>query len=269
MCGIIAYTGKAELPVRAFLEAMGVMEILEEEADRDALGGHGAGVLFIPKEGNVILEKVGHNGEDGDRPALRLRDKLEGKGLLDVSSRIILAHVRRAARQNEHRTKDKRYSQPYLTECVNGKKIAAIHNGYVANYKELAENFVLPHSFESEDDADDFIIDSEILPHLHEELTARGENPLKMGELTGFNRDGGNTFFILDVDRRKSYLFHQGKTRGLLLFRGPGGFLLSSRRKPVEKILEMADLPRKAEIQIPPRSPFSLAIELPLMESWL
>ncbi len=266
MCGIIAYLGKKELPIAFFLDAMEKMEVLEEKVDRDPLGGHGAGILYISEDGEVILEKVGHNGKDNDRPAVRLKNELDKKGLLDAKSNVILAHVRRAASQNKHRTRDKRYSQPYITECINGRKIAVIHNGYVANYRELARDFELPHVFESEEGSDDFIIDSEILPHLYEELIARGDDPLKMLSLTGFNNEGGNTFFVLDIDGRRSYLFHQGKTRGLFLFRGRDGFLLASRLRPVEEILKRADLPIKAGIEVAPKTPGSVSIELPYLD---
>jgi len=266
MCGIIAYLGEKELPIAFFLDAMEKMEVLEEEVDRDPLGGHGAGILYISEDGGVILEKVGHTGKDNDRPAVRLRNELDKKGLLDAKSDVILAHVRRAASQNKHRTRDKRYSQPYITECIKGRKIAVIHNGYVANYRELARDFELPHVFESEDGPDDFIIDSEILPHLYEELIARGDDPLKMLSLTGFNNEGGNTFFVLDIDGRRSYLFHQGKTRGLFLFRGRDGFLLASRLRPVEEILKRADLPIKAGIEVAPKTPGSVSIELPYLD---
>jgi len=266
MCGIIAYLGERALPIEVFLDAMENMEILKEEFDRDPLGGHGAGILFITEDGVVILEKVSHNGQDNGRPAVRLRNELDKKGLLDAKSNVVLAHVRRAASQNKNRTRDKRYSQPYMTKCMNGRKIAVIHNGYVANYRELAGNFELPHVFESVDGPDDFIIDSEILPHLYEELIVRGEDPIKMGKFTGFNAEGGNTFFVLDIDGHRSYLFHQGETRGLLLFQGRDGFLLASRLKPVMEILKRADLPREAGIEVAPRTPASFSIELPYPE---
>jgi len=237
MCGIFAYTGHEPLSI---LEVLKVLQILELEQERPSetspLGGDGAGVAFLDERGKFIVEKVGKTKES---PVYDLRLLL---GKTAPSSCLILGHVRQASPEFQKTIEHKECTQPYKPLCPYNFNLVSAHNGVVQNYLDLKDKLNTSHSFESQKVKK--IIDSEVIPHLFEELLSKSREPRKathalFEQIEGSNTHG-NTAILIFANKGVAHLnvIHKGKTRGLIIWTSPKNeVLLCSREQPVEKIL--------------------------------
>jgi len=237
MCGIFAYMGHEPLSI---IEVLKVLQILELEQERlsesSPLGGDGAGIAFLDKRSKFTVEKA---GKANISPVYDLR-LLVGKTA--VSSCLVLGHVRQASPEFEKTIEHKECTQPYKPLCPYDFNLVSAHNGIVQNYLDLKDKLSASHSFESQKVKK--IIDSEVIPHLFEELLSETKDTRKathalFEQIKGSNTHG-NTAVMFYANKSEAHLnvLQKGRTRGLVIWTSPKNeVLLCSREQPVEKIL--------------------------------
>ncbi len=256
MCGIFGYFFQAPLGIEECLNVLGKLEVSKLEVDHSPVGGHGAGLLLM-KEGGLDVVKTGK--KEGS-PVEELRGLVEGRWIQQgySSSSLIMGHVRRASEEFKDTIPFPETTQPYLAECMGEVRIVSLHNGKLANYKELFEGFSLSHRLESPSRQ---LIDSEIFPHLFEEIFSSQPDVERSIEILWGKIEGeGNALTLLIEREGKIWLsfLYKGKARGLVIWQsGKGGVIFSSRRDPVLRYLKpFMDLWGFREtLFIPPREP--------------
>lgn len=235
MCGIFAYMGHKPISTADVLKILHTLELEQEQGEKSPVGGHGAGIAFVDQKGELTLTKVGKtNGSPVDDLTLQLRKKVGG-------SRFILGHVRHSSPEFVKTIAHKECSQPYMPSCADSFTFASAHNGKVQNYLELKKQLGREHRFESRRFE---LIDSEVIPHLYEELLAKTKDPRKATHTLFEQIEGtdtqGNTVVIIDANGDEPYLnaIQEGRTRGLVVWINPNNeVLVCSREKPVKQTL--------------------------------
>ena len=231
MCGIFAYTGHKPIPILAMLKVLQILENEQEPNEKSPVGGHGAGIAYLDKSGAFTLEKVGKTrGSSVDDLKLRLRGH-------NASSRLVLGHVRRASPEFETTVKYRECTQPYKPSCTRSFKFVSAHNGKVRNYQKLKNKLDTSHTFESEKIE---LIDSEVIPHLFEELLSKSKDTTRATHALFEQIEGNNTAVILSTNKSEAHLnvIQKGKTRGLVVWTNlKREVLLCSREKPTQQIL--------------------------------
>ncbi|MGQ9531128.1 MAG: class II glutamine amidotransferase [Candidatus Bathycorpusculaceae bacterium] len=127
----------------------------------------------------------------------------------------------------------KETEQPYVTQCLADSTIISAHNGNVTNYKTIREKLGAKHIFESEKIE---LIDSEVIPHLFEEILIEKANPKEALEALFQNLEGSNTLSLLQIEANRLLLHfvHKGKTRGLTIWKNDDGeVVFYSRKEPL------------------------------------
>jgi hypothetical protein len=128
-------------------------------------------------------------------------------------------------------------TQTYKPHCTQPKlDLVSAHNGYLRNYQQLKTQLQLKHLFESEPTK---LIDSEIIPHLHEEQLTKTKNPTKAAHTLYEKTQGRNTIITMhtntDTNQANLDIKQKGKTRGLTIWTNPdNAVLLCSREKPAQ-----------------------------------
>jgi len=256
MCGIFGYFFQNPLDLDRVLDVLSKLETNKLEVDSSPVGGHGAG-LAVMREGRLEVLKSGKSNES---PVSELR-KLVEKGWLQQgfsSSSLILGHVRRASEEFMETIGFSETTQPYLAECIEGMEVASIHNGTLANYEDLFSSFSLTHRLESPSKK---LIDSEIFPHLLEEILHSHPDVQGAMEPLWEKIEGeGNALALLVKMGGKLWLsfLYKGKARGLVIWESEkGGIIFSSRRDPVLRYLKpiMELWGFKETLFIPPKQP--------------
>lgn len=235
MCGIFAYLGREPIPISEVLEILRILESEQEPGEKSPVGGDGAGIAFLNEKNTLSLAKVGKTrGSPVDDLMLQL-----GRTLCD--SRLILGHVRRASPEFKATIGRKECTQPYQPTCVHSLRFASAHNGKVENYLGLKKRLRSGHRFES---AKFKLIDSEVIPHLFEDLLAEAKDPRKAMHSVFEQIEGtdtqGNTVVIIHADLDEPYLnaIQKGKTRGLMVWINPNNeVLVCSRENPIKAVL--------------------------------
>jgi len=231
MCGIFAYMGHTPLSILEVLKLLHILESDQEPNEITPVGGHGAGISYLNEKGKLTLEKV---GKTNGSPCYELSSKLGEK--IGNSSHI-LGHVRRASPEFKATIKHRECTQPYKPSCTHGLNIVSTHNGKVQNYQELKNILAKPHKFESQKIE---LIDSEVIPHLFEELLSKSKDTTKATHALFEQIEGNNTAVILSTNKSEAHLnvIQKGKTRGLVVWTNlKREVLLCSREKPTEQIL--------------------------------
>jgi predicted glutamine amidotransferase len=212
-----------------------ILETEQEQDEKHPVGGHGAGIAYLNQNNEITLAKIGKNS---DSPARDLQLKTEPN---KRSSRLILAHVRRASPEFEKTIGHKECTQPYKPMCTRNLSFASAHNGKVQNYLKLKKKLGKTHKFESEKTEP---IDSEVVPHLFEELLAKTKDPRKATHALFEQIEGtetqGNTVVTVHAGGYEPYLsaIQKGRTRGLIVWINPKNeVLVCSREKPVKAVL--------------------------------
>lgn len=225
MCGIFGFALRRPVRVYTVIELLKILEQHQVEGEKFPLGGYGAGIAFLTLKGEVKAAKVGRIVAS---PSERLY-----KMISDESARILIGHVRFPSREFMQTSVFKETSQPYVTNCVSNLTVISAHNGKVANYKELKENLKLAHVFESEKVE---FIDSEVIPHLFEELVTTKTSPEKAFDRLFTLLEGNNTTALLQLNGSGEgflHLLHKGKTRGLTVWTNKQQEILFCTRKAV------------------------------------
>lgn len=231
MCGIFGYILKEGLPLRYTLEVLKRLEVYTYPGRPYPIGGHGAGVAYLTPDGGAFLRKV---GKRDDSPVSDLMGSLREEG---EAPRVLLGHVRRASPQFRETVKHSECTQPYVAECLGDLTVLAIHNGFLRNYKELREGLRADHRYES---AGIELIDSEVFPHVFEELV-EAEGSEGAVERLFCAMEGNSTVALLSIKKedRALGLLHKGRTAGLNLWTNrEGEVLFCSRWEPVEVVLK-------------------------------
>jgi glucosamine 6-phosphate synthetase-like amidotransferase/phosphosugar isomerase protein len=236
MCGIFAYLGHKPIPISEALKILHALETDQEQGEGNPVGGDGAGIAFLNEKDRLHLVKVGKTkGSPVDNLTLQLQKTLG-------NSCLILGHVRHASPEFKATTEHKECTQPYQPTCAQNLRFASAHNGKVENYLKLKKQLSKKHKFES---AKFELIDSEVIPHLLEELLTKTKNPRKathalFEKIEGTDKQG-NTVVTIHIDKNEPYLSatQKGKTRGLIVWINPDNeVLVCSREKPVRMVLD-------------------------------
>ncbi len=225
MCGIFGFVLKKPIETAQAFRVLQKLEKHQYPNEPKPVGGYGAGMAVITSSGTVLLEKVGKvNGSPAEQLSKICR-------LSNAS--ILLGHVRMPSPWFMETARFKETAQPYMAECFSGLRIVSAHNGNVANYRTVRERLGEKHVFESERVE---LIDSEIIPHLFEELL--NEKTDWQDALDAFfsTIEGSNTVSLLQIEGKRFllHLVHKGKTRGLTVWKNvKGEVVFCSRKEPL------------------------------------
>ncbi|MCS7374927.1 MAG: hypothetical protein NDF56_08110 [archaeon GB-1845-036] len=259
MCGIFAYIGEQPLKLTTVISILKELEEDQLSVDKSPVGGHGAGIAVV-QDGEIYLSKVGRKGSES--PAENLLKNISGSWRFN-EAKIIVGHVRRASKQFQQTIPYSECTQPYLTRCTGRYSIISVHNGFLKNYMELLRDFQLKHIFESEKVV---LIDSEIFPHLMEELLLKYEDKERIENILFDKIEGNNTVLLLVCKKlcKEVYILHKGATRGLYVWKNNGNLLLCSRRHIVERYLRELASKLERVVEIKPRVADNLVFHLKL-----
>jgi glucosamine 6-phosphate synthetase-like amidotransferase/phosphosugar isomerase protein len=225
MCGIFGFVSKKPIET---VKAFRVLQKLEKHQylnEPKPVGGYGAGIAVITSSGTVLLEKVGRvNGSPAEQLSKMCRLS---------SASVLLGHVRMPSPWFMETAQFRETAQPYMAQCLSRFKIISAHNGNVANYKAIREKLGEKHVFESERVE---LIDSEVIPHLFEELL--NEKADWQDALDAFfsTIEGSNTTALLQIENKRFllHLIHKGRTRGLTVWKNEKGeVVFCSRKEPL------------------------------------
>jgi len=226
MCGIFGFVLKKRVSMVKVFRVLQKLEAHKYPIEPRPVGGFGAGVAIIKEDGGVLLEKVGKDRNVS--PATFLSKKVK---VNDAS--VLIGHVRMPSPQFMETAKFKETAQPYLTHCLTSLTIISAHNGNVTNYKTIREKLSAKHIFESEKIE---LIDSEVIPHLFEELLIEKANSKEALESLFQALEGSNTLSLLQIEPKRLLLHfvHKGKTRGLTIWKNYNEeIVFCSRKEPL------------------------------------
>ena len=259
MCGIFGFSLKKHVPMVKVFNVLKKLEVHQYPTEHRPVGGYGAGIAILKEDGNVLLEKVGK-----DRGVSPVRCLSETVTLNKAS--FLIGHVRMPSPQFMETARFNETAQPYVAKCYQGLTVISAHNGNLTNYKEIREKLGRTHVFESERVE---LIDSEVIPHLFEEL---------LKEKTDFSQalnalftilKGPNTLSLLQIENEHTLLHfvHKGKTRGLHVWtNGQNEAVFCSRSEPLMEefsdIISQGKFKKTLEIQYGAEA--SLKLSLPL-----
>ena len=229
MCGIFGFVLKKPIKVAYALRVLQKLEKHQYPNEPKPVGGYGAGIAILTSSGNVSLEKVGK--VDGS-PAEQLAKICK----FDTAS-ILIGHVRLPSPWFIETAQFRETAQPYVARCLSGLTVVSAHNGNVTNYKAIRERLGNKHFFESERAE---LIDSEVIPHLFEELLFEEDSPEEALNTLFLTIEGPNAVSLLQIEKEQVllHLLHKGKTRGLTTWRNENGeVFFCSRKEPLIEVL--------------------------------
>jgi glucosamine 6-phosphate synthetase-like amidotransferase/phosphosugar isomerase protein len=227
LCGIFGFALEKPVEMAHVFKVLHRLEGHQYPNEPKPVGGYGAGIASITSSGKVNLEKV---GKAEGSPVERL-----SRVCRITQASVLVGHVRMPSPNFMETAHFKETAQPYMAQCSSGLSIVSAHNGYVANYEAIRARLGEKHVFESERVG---LIDSEVIPHLFEELLDTEKNPNKALDKLFSTIEGSNTISLLQVEDKRLLLHfvHKGKTRGLHIWRNERGeVVFCSRREPVDE----------------------------------
>jgi glucosamine 6-phosphate synthetase-like amidotransferase/phosphosugar isomerase protein len=226
MCGIFGFVLKKPVYAPLIFRILQKLEVSQYPGETKPVGGYGAGVAVMLRDGSILSEKI---GKVAGSPAAHLAKIMEPK-LSDVS--VLIGHVRYPNPEFREAAQFKETAQPYVGQFEPELTIVSAHNGKVENYKELKER-VKEHVFESEKVG---FVDSEIIPHYFSELINETENADEALYKLFCTLQGSNSISMFQVDKENAFLhlIHKGKTRGLTVWANEKNeVIFCSRPEPV------------------------------------
>jgi len=235
MCGIFGFMLTQPQQLAPALNVLKGLETHQYPHEENPVGGHGAGVFFKGVDGKETFLKLGKTRES---PARTLAQEVL---LAHSQASLFIGHVRRASPEFLHTISFRGSTQPYIACCDPDLRVVAVHNGFVSNYQEIRKKMKLKHFFESEKENE--LVDSEIIPHLLEELLLDGADLNgALNALLGQLESQNSTLCALVLNRKQVgdqiAFLHTGKTRGLTVWNNRKGELVfSSRKEPVKHFL--------------------------------
>lgn len=240
MCGIFGFYLKKPLSMTKVFDVLKKLETSRYPDEAQPVGGYGAGVAVMLKDGDVISEKVGKNQ---DSPVAELAELVKPKL---KNAQVLLGHVRFPSPQYVGTVKFKEAAQPYVENFEKDLTIVCVHNGNVENYKEL-QSKLKTHVFESEKIG---LIDSEVVPHYFGEMLNELESTNAAVYELLCALKGSSAAALLQVDAENAFLhlIHKGSARGLIVWaNGKGEVIFCSRLEPVQE--ELSDLLEKGKFK--------------------
>jgi glucosamine 6-phosphate synthetase-like amidotransferase/phosphosugar isomerase protein len=231
MCGIFGYALKTYVPMTLALKVLERLEIHQYPGEPTPVGGQGAGLAVLEKDGGLVHWKVGKVEEAS--PAMQLAKIVDA-----TEASVLIGHVRRPSPEFRTTARFKEAAQPYVVERDPELTIASVHNGRVENYKELRANLGEKHNFESEKIG---LIDSEVIPHFFEELLGEKEGADEALYSLLCTLHGSSAIGLLQVSGENALLHvaHKGKTRGLTVWTNKQNeVVFCSRREPLVQEFE-------------------------------
>ncbi len=231
MCGIFGFVLKKPVQTQLIFKILQKLEVSQYPGETKPVGGYGAGVAVMLRDGNVISEKV---GRVAGSPVAQLA-KIVKPQFSEVS--VLIGHVRYPSPEFMEAARFKETAQPYVGQFEPELTIVSAHNGKVENYEALRAR-MKEHVFESDKAG---FVDSEIIPHYFSELineTGSVDEALYrlLCTLKGSN---AVSMFHLDAENAFLHLIHRGKTRGLTVWTNEKNeVIFCSRPEPVIEELE-------------------------------
>uniref|UniRef100_A0A7V3ZX17 Glutamine amidotransferase type-2 domain-containing protein n=1 Tax=candidate division WOR-3 bacterium TaxID=2052148 RepID=A0A7V3ZX17_UNCW3 len=223
-CGIFGYVGRSKVKLSNIKSLLKELENLKEEVDNSPLGGHGAGYFHLSDGLVVYHNRVGYYE---NRSPVDVLFEL-GEFSPDDEVNFFAGHVRRASDEfSKIEDLDELHAQPFI-HVGRKYRVIGIHNGFLRNYKELAEKFKI----------EEYFTDSDVLTRVFLNILEKKDDISESCEELFSSVEGGNTAVFL-VERRDNYwlvILHTGKTRGLVIYENTlGEILFCSRRGPLLK----------------------------------
>jgi glucosamine 6-phosphate synthetase-like amidotransferase/phosphosugar isomerase protein len=240
MCGIFGFALKKPIPTVQALKVLEELEVHKYASEPTPVGGYGAGVAVLDKDGGVVHWKVGKVG--GASPAKQLASIVDAG-----EASVLIGHVRMPSPEFMATAKFKEAAQPYVVQRDPMLTVASVHNGKVQNYEELRAKMGKAHLFESEKLK---LIDSEVIPHFFEELLSEKEETDEALYSLFCTLQGSNAIALLHAGEENAFihLIHKGKTRGLKVWTNDRNeMVFCSRREPLTK--EFGDILSKGEFK--------------------
>lgn len=223
-CGIFGYIGQEGLPKDKIFNLLLEMESLKEEIDSSPLGGHGAGYVSLSEGLVPFFNKVGFFKDESSVKMLFDFDELRDAD----SFKFFIGHVRRASDEfSSPDDLDELHAHPFVH---TGKhyRVYGVHNGFLQNYKELAQRINLKEYF----------TDSDVLTQYFLHLLDTEKDISSACEKLFATIEGNNTALFLIEGKEDFFvvLLHLGKTRGLVLYENEHGeFFICSRKSLLER----------------------------------
>jgi len=230
MCGIFGFVLKRPVPLAQALKVLEKLEIHQYRNESTPVGGYGAGVAILDPDGGVVHWKVGRTVETS--PAKHLVTIVDA-----TEASVLIGHVRNPSPEFMTTVKFKEAAQPYVVERDPKLTVASVHNGYVQNYKELRAKLGEAHVFESEKFE---LIDSEVIPHVFEELVSEKEDMDDALYSLFCALHGSHAIGLLQVGEENAFmhLIYKGKRRGLTVWTNTRNeIVFCSRREPLTQEL--------------------------------
>ncbi len=191
MCGIIGYIGKQN-----------VAPILFNGLKRLEYRGYDSAGIATHANGFHIKKDIGKVDE--------IHQKLN---LLDIPGTLGIAHTRWAT----HGIVTRENAHPHI-DCEG--KIAVVHNGIIENYQELKRSLIsLGHKFQSQ-------TDTEVIPHLIEEVMKKGKNFHDATTSALKSLEGSYAVLVLNRNERKLIAARKGAP--LVLGVSDSGYFVAS-----------------------------------------
>lgn len=149
---------------------------------------------------------------------------------------VLVGHVRMPSPKFMETAKFRETAQPYVAKCYDDLTVVSVHNGYVVNYEEIKATLDKRHVFESEKIE---FIDSEVIPHLFEELLLKKTKASEaLDALFNFLK-GRNSIGLLQIEKEHLFmhLIHKQWSRGLTVWtNSKKEVVFCSRREPLIEI---------------------------------
>lgn len=191
LCGIIGYIGKNE-----------VSPILLNGLKRLEYRGYDSCGIAVLGQNIIIKKDVG-----------KIDVVNKNLDFLSVLGTLGIAHTR----WSTHGSVTKENAHPH-TDCEG--KLAVVHNGIIENYQELKKNLVSAgHKFKSQ-------TDTEVIPHLIEEIMKRGKN--FQDATTSALKSLSGSYAILALQKNERKLIAVRKGSPLVLGVSDAGYFAAS-----------------------------------------
>jgi glucosamine 6-phosphate synthetase-like amidotransferase/phosphosugar isomerase protein len=228
LCGVFGFILREPVEMVEVFNVLRSLEKHQYPGEGAPVGGFGAGVAILSNSGEVLLKKVGRVFGSPVEHLLRICEIQQAS--------ILIGHVRMPSPKPEFlKTAHlKETAQPYVVKCFPGLWVVSAHNGYMANYETVRQMLNKKHVFESEGKG--ILIDSEVIPHLFEELLVKEKSYNHALEKLFSTVEGSNTISLLQPKDGHVllYLMHKGKTRGLHVWKNENEeVIFCSRKEPL------------------------------------
>lgn len=227
MCGIFGFVLKKPIAITKVFAVLEKLEVHQFPSEETPVGGFGAGVAVLMDDGSVVWEKVGKEGDVSS--VKRLAETFDAS-----EASVMVGHVRRPSPEFMGTAACREAAQPYVVERDPKVTVVSVHNGKVDNFEDLRALLGSGHVFESEKVG---LIDSEVIPHVFEELLSGKQNAGEALNELFCRLRGYSAIALLQVGEEEAFMHfvHKGnRTRGLHIWTNRKGELVfCSREKPL------------------------------------